>query len=120
MTFQWRGELPANLKRLDPYIIKRMAVAAAAFAPRIEAHMKGNAPWNDQTGNARAGLFARPEFGAGEAKIVFGHSVFYGIFLETRWSGRYAIVLPTLEEMAPQFMSYAAKIIFVDATIGTG
>lgn len=108
----WRGTLPENLRNLDAHILKRMAVATNAFAPRIESHMKTNAPWTDRTGNARAGLFARSEIGGLSASIVFGHSVFYGIFLETRFSGTYAIVLPTLEEMAPQFMSFAARLIF--------
>jgi hypothetical protein len=108
----WRGTLPTGIRNLDAHIIRRMAVATAGFAPRIEAHMKSTAPWTDQTGNARAGLFARPEISGASASIVFGHSVYYGIFLETRFSGAYAVVLPTLEEMAPQFMSYAARIIF--------
>jgi len=108
----WRGELPANIRNLDRHILRRSAVAASGFAPRVESHMRNTAPWTDQTGNARAGLFARPEVEATGAKIVFGHSVYYGIFLETRWSGRYAVVLPTLEELGPQFMSYAARIIF--------
>lgn len=112
MPIVWTGDLGPNLRKLDAHILARMHVAATSFAPRIEAHMKGNAPWTDRTGNARAGLFARPKSSGRSASIVFGHSVFYGIFLETRFSGTYAIVLPTLEEMAPEFMSYAAKIIF--------
>lgn len=112
MTIVWRGTLPANLRKLDPTMLRRAVAATYSFAPRVEAHMKSNAPWTDRTGNARAGLFSRAETEASGARIVFGHSVYYGIFLEARWSGRYAIVLPTLEEMGPEFMSYAARIIF--------
>lgn len=108
----WRGTLPANIDNLDRYMKSRILTAAHSFAPRIETHMKTNAPWTDRTGNARAGLFARASVAGTGAKITFGHTVFYGIFLETRFAGRYAIVLPTLEEMAPEFMSYASKIIF--------
>jgi hypothetical protein len=36
--------------------------------------------------------------------IVIGHSVFYGVFLEARWSGRYAIIQPTLDHMGPIVM----------------
>jgi hypothetical protein len=119
VSLRWKGDLPLNLTRLDPYVIKRMNAAVVAYAPRVEKYMKTNARWTDRTGNARNGLFSRHELGA-EPRIIFGHSVAYGIFLEVRFSGAYAIVVPALEYHAPRFMSYAARIIFVDRTIRSG
>lgn len=84
--------------------MKAAVVTANSMAPEVENYMKNNAPWEDQTGNARNGLFARPYHAGDETGIVIGHSVFYGIFLEARWSGRYAIIQPTLDVMGPKVM----------------
>lgn len=61
-------------------------------------YMKTNAPWTNRTGNARNGLHAEPyAIEGGKAfEIVVAHSVPYGIWLETRFSGKYAILMPTV------------------------
>jgi len=61
-------------------------------------YAKRNAPWTDRTGNARAGLFAKASsIDRGMAfELVMAGSVFYQIFLETRFSGKYAILMPTV------------------------
>jgi hypothetical protein len=70
---------------------------AQVFAARIEAAAKANAPWQDRTGNARQGLFARAFREAAAVTLILAHSAHYGIWLEVRWAGKYAIILPTLE-----------------------
>jgi hypothetical protein len=63
------------------------------------AYMKANAPWSDRTGEARAGLdYSIDEAGA-DTTIYLFHSVSYGKWLEIRWNGRYAIILPTIEAL---------------------
>lgn len=59
---------------------------------------KINAPWTDQTANARSGLHAKASsINGGESfELLLAHSVPYGIWLEVRWSGKYAIIMPTL------------------------
>lgn len=59
---------------------------------------KSHAPWMDQSGNARAGLHAKanPVNGGQAFELVLAHSVPYGIWLEVRFSGKYAIIMPTL------------------------
>jgi len=120
MSIKWVGDLPANLKNLDSYVPKRMVAATHAFAPRAERHMKQTATWTDRTGNARNSLTARPDIRSGglECVIVLAHGVPYGIFLETRFSGAYAVIIPSIQELSPQFMALAARLIFVDSTIG--
>lgn len=75
------------------------------MAPQIEASAKINAPWTDQTGNARNGLAARAGREGDSHFIALYHQVPYGIYLETRWSGRYATILPTLEEYQGRIIS---------------
>lgn len=61
-------------------------------------YAKQNAPWTDRSGNARAGLHAKasPINGGQSFELLLAHSVFYGIFLESRFSGKYAIIMPTI------------------------
>jgi len=84
---------------------------------RIEAHMKVNAPWTDRTGNARAGLFAKAGHQRGQRHwIDLGHRVPYGIWLEVRFAGKYAIVLPSLILFGPKIMKTLDKLF---ARLGT-
>lgn len=86
-------------------------IASQSMAPEVENYMKSNAPWNDQTGNARNGLFARAYSEGDETGIVLGHSVDYGIWLEVRWSGRYAIIEPAIAAMGPAVMRRHERIL---------
>ncbi len=79
---------------------------------RAETYLKTRAPWTDRTTNARNGLFATA---VKETKrrfsIVLGHAVEYGIYLETRNEGKYAIILPTIQVYAPKVMKTLVKIM---------
>lgn len=96
--------LAENL-RTGPAKVHRAAVVTAhRMAPEVESYMKVNAPWTDRTGNARNGLAARAYEAGDEVGIVLYHQVSYGIWLEVRWSGRYAIINPTIDVMGPKVM----------------
>lgn len=63
--------------------------------------MKENAPWQDQSGDARALLSAtatpvRP----GISEIRLAHGVSYGLFLEIAHQGRYAILPQTVDNFS--------------------
>jgi hypothetical protein len=88
--------LSGNLTRL-PNKVQRAVVGATEFAAtKGQGYAKANAKWTDQTGNARQGLRAIPIHETGRSTIVITHGVPYGIWLEVRFSGRYAIIGPTL------------------------
>jgi len=116
---RWQGNLPNNLEALPRQVRRAMYAACAFKAPQAEAHMKSYAPWTDRTGNARNGLKAKATTPGGGvhgnvmALVLFG-SVPYQIYLETRWSGRYAIILPTVELFGPQVMDLLEKLILPD------
>lgn len=73
-----------------------------SYEPRIEAWLKQNAPWIDQTGNARQGLYAQAVQEGNMLAIIMDYSVFYGWFLEMSNSGRYAIITPAVDVFAQQ------------------
>jgi hypothetical protein len=71
-----------------------------------EQQMKENAPWHDDTGNARAGLNTLPVLHDQKHKeIIFAHSVEYGIWLETIESGQWAIILKTMRISGAEMMN---------------
>jgi hypothetical protein len=84
---------------------KAAVIISNRMAPEVENYMRVNAPWTDRTGNARNGLAARAYEEAESVGIVLYHQVSYGIWLEVRWAGRYAIINPTIEAMGPRVMA---------------
>lgn len=111
--FRWEGDLnEQRLQQIGPTIKRAMVAAATKVAPEGESWMKANANWRDQTGNARNGLGGRTSISKNKVAIIFYHSVPYGIWLEVRWDGRYAIILPAVERFAPRTMELVAKLAF--------
>lgn len=100
-----------NLRYGPDRVAKAAWAAATSMAPEVENYMKMNAPWTDQTTNARNGLAAQAYQQGDETGIVLYHQVSYGIFLETRWGGRYAIINPTIEAMSPKVMNRFDRLL---------
>jgi len=63
----------------------------------IHQEAQANAPWNDITGFARAGLSINVSRDGALITLTLYHTMYYGIYLELRWGGRYAIIMPTLQ-----------------------
>jgi hypothetical protein len=75
------------------------------FADECQSHMKANAPWEDRTGDARNTLTGTAYEKGDVHGVLLAHGVTYGRFLEFRFGGRDAIVIPTLEEKGPELMA---------------
>jgi len=76
--------------------------AAQKFAGELVAYAQDNAPWEDDTGDARRGLFAEGWADNDQVSLILSHTVEYGIYLEVRNGGRFAIIIPTIEAMGPK------------------
>ena len=109
---EWSGDLTGNIQTLGARTKNRMVATATYIAPKIQADMRESARWTDQTGNARNGLFAAVKTSTNQVAIVLYHSVPYGIWLELRWSGRYAIITPSLAKWGPKYFELLAKAVF--------
>lgn len=106
----WNADpLASTLARIKGELINFSIASAAFHAQAAEAKMKQNAPWNDQTGNARQGLAARSGPQGQGAYIVLYHQVPYGVYLETRYSGRYQIITPTMLGEGVELMKTLTK-----------
>lgn len=111
---RWEGNLETSLRQMGPRVKRGMVAAANYCAPQAEAFMKMNAPWTDRTSAARNGLRAVVQVSTNKVAIVMYHSVPYGVFLETRWGGKYAIIEPTIAHIAPLFAKTISRMVFED------
>ena len=122
MPIQWtKRPTQLNTAAYAAVLRARVVAEAEASAARMEAYARLNAPWQDQTGDARAGLVTEVAVNGAVITITVAHSVDYGKYLELRWptgtlpatldgfdlelagAGKYAIIWPTMEAEIPQF-----------------
>lgn len=99
-SIQWSGieDMQQRLAEYGQKCHQARRAVAEYFAPVVETYAKQNAPWTDQTGNARQGLHGFVEDLSDTVTALYlAHGVDYGIFLELAHQGRYAIIMPTLE-----------------------
>lgn len=83
------------------------------LAKQMKGHMQSNAPWADQTGEARAGLDAIVEASATTVTIMLVHGASHGIFLEmgTRNMAPRPILSPTYETFASRVLQVIGSAI---------
>ena len=108
-----RNDLERSIPGLVPFLDRAIAGAMKYHEAPAENYMKVNAPWKDRTTNARNGLAARYQ-GAndkGQHEMVLFHQVDYGIWLEIKNDGEYAIILPTIQEFGPKVMDTLKGIL---------
>lgn len=96
---QWTGQ--ANVKRAMDQYGRDVRSASKALANRwavdIENYAKDNAPWDDQSSNARQSLRAWADDRNNRLIIYLSHGVEYGVWLELKYQGKYAIIERTLD-----------------------
>lgn len=110
---RWEGadDVKRNMSDYEGKVYHAVAQVAKYFAPIVETYAKQNAPWTDQTGNARQSLHAYvDELSTTVARLYLSHGRDYGVYLETANSGRYAIIWPTLEEHIPKIRDMLKEI----------
>jgi hypothetical protein len=100
-----QGSLGRNLATFDEKVHEFIKHDLEVTAARGEVVMKAHAPWKDETGEARAGLWCDPWWDrSGHYSILMGHTAEYGIYLEKSNGGRFQIVMPTLVAVSRAFM----------------
>jgi hypothetical protein len=90
--------LTFGILRLGAGLDDEVESVLGGLAEEIQQAAQDNAPWADRTGDARAGLSAEVVHDGHDFTIELSHSVDYGQWLETIQSGRFAIIMPTLEQ----------------------
>lgn len=110
---QWTGviEVKANMGRYGAALKDIGPRIGAEIAPKMEREAKREASWTDRTANARQSLNGRWWQEGDRTIIQLAHGVFYGIFLEIRNGGRFAIVNPILQRTYPQVRTLLRRIL---------
>jgi len=104
--------LSPNLQRLLPAVDAAVSLVFDHYEPKLETYMRSNAKWTDRTGNARASLSAEHHgIPMVEHTMVLYGSMPYSIWLEVRWSGKYAIIAPTMLALSPQMSADVAAAV---------
>jgi hypothetical protein len=99
------GSLRVNTKALGPKLNRGISALMLSNAPKVQDYARSNAKWTDRTGNARQGLFAKYSGEGGVHQIDLYHTVPYGIWLEVRWAGKYAVIAPTVNVEGQRIMA---------------
>lgn len=108
--FAWVGiqGVSENLQKLESDVMENLHEAAQSLADEMLEYAQANAPWEDHPGvhqDARENLQAGVVWDDETHFTIFlghGNQVYYGVWLEVRWGGRYAIIVPTITQFAPQ------------------
>lgn len=104
MTIAWSVDPVALGKAIERQyadeLLRRIRRLMAEAAPQAEAHMKTTAPWRDRTGQARKLLMAQTVDDGDHITLYLIHGAAHGIWLELRYGGKYAVIVPTTHEFA--------------------
>jgi hypothetical protein len=106
-----RDTLTPSLDRFNDDVQDAIRMVLEYWATRAVTQMRQNARWVDRTSNARNGLAARTFITENEGTLVLFHTMPYGIWLEVRFSGQYAIIGPTLNDIAPKILQMVGQAI---------
>jgi hypothetical protein len=95
------SELADAVERYGERVLQAVAAVAQYTATAMQNDAKANAAWTDRTGNARTGIFGTSEadFAAKVVTIYLSHGavIDYGVYLELANSGRYAVIMRTMQ-----------------------
>jgi len=100
-----------NLKGCEDRMRAALHGLGMQTAAQMEAYAKQNAPWQDQTGHARQGLFGEVLEEDGKLKLRIAHTMEYGVYLELSRRGRRPILEPTAQKFAPEFFDAAKELL---------
>lgn len=118
-NIRWTNDqLQRNLARVPQRAHAFLAQATEYQTLKTETYARSKARWTDRSTNARNGLTAVADVSDKVYQIHVFHKVSYGIWLETRFGGRYAIISETVIVNAKEFQRLASKILVRIATEG--
>ncbi len=110
----WESSPGDMAKRVEAYgkrLLQAVYELAVKWTQQLVNEMKETHPWKNRTGAAEKNLFGRVVRVAMGAVLILGHGVTYGIYLERKNAGRYAIVHPTLQRNYAAIMASLQQLV---------
>lgn len=114
MSIDWASSPGDMERRVESYktrLLNAVYALASEWASRLASEMKANHVWQNRTGEAEAKLFGRVFRTAFGAVMILGHGAAHGIFLERRWGGKYAVVMPTIQQNLAAIMASLQRLV---------
>ena len=115
VAIKWNGSLEKlsnNITKWDAKTREKIDNMAHQIAAEGRAYQIANAPWTDRTGRARRFMRGYVTKEKHRTIITFSHGqpIYYGVYLELKNGGRFAIVRPTTMKFADETMRRLRKI----------
>lgn len=104
ITWEGAETVEQNMRGYPRVVRRAIASVSRKHARKMGRYAKANAKWTDRTGEARKRLFAKVEINGESVIINLSHGVFYGLFLEIKNQGRFAIIWPTIRATQNDFV----------------
>lgn len=92
--------LQANMNTFASKFDAAVRILCENGSQKMEQYAKENRPWTDRTGSARQRLKGSWEKVREGYMVKISHGVNYGVWLEFAHERKYAILLPTIENVA--------------------
>lgn len=112
---EWAGilNLQTNMQTYTTALDEHRVLAMDRIAEDMEEWARANAPWEDQSGDARSTLQGSAEHDEDRhvSTATISHGVDYGVWLETRFGGRFAVILPTIMVFAGRLAEYEVSAL---------
>ena len=114
VTFDY-SQVNANMSAFQSKFEAAMKVFCMNGAQKMERYAKENRKWTDRTGSARQRLKGNWEKVSDGYLLSIAHGVDYGVWLEFAHERKYAILLPTIEqvgkkEILPAFRNFIDQV----------
>lgn len=98
------AEFNAKSAEFRAMFMASVPIVMRSVASQIKAYAKANAPWEDDTGNARQGLQDMTKISDSEIEIVLYHTMEYGFWLELAHQRRYKILEQSIRAKVPDMV----------------
>lgn len=91
---------------------KRAALVALChrYSQDGAGYARENKPWKDRTGNAKNLLHGRVVQYDSSIRARISHGVYYGIFLEKKYSGKYGVLPKVLRRYETEFLEDVRRV----------
>ncbi|OOO66770.1 hypothetical protein BS638_06495 [Clostridium tepidum] len=93
-----------GLEKLTNDTTEKLDKYAEKSGMKMEAYAKQNAPWENQTGQARRTLKGGKEWEGDKVNIYISGNMEYSPYLEYKNDGKYAILEPTVNKLSKEIL----------------
>lgn len=106
-----RDTLTPGLQVFDEKIQEALITLLDYWGLKGTSEMRTGARWTDRTTNARNSLDYQVNRRGNDFSVTYYGGMHYNIWLEIRWSGKYAIIGPVMISIAPRLREMLSDIL---------